>query len=415
MLNSKLLYGMLFTVILVISLPVIACAQPEITAETGLVMDMRNGQVLYSKGADQKMYPASTTKILTALVALKNCSLNETVTVSEKAVMPGGSAVGLQAGECLSVRDILYAMMLSSANDGADALAEHVGGSEKGFVAMMNKEALNLGAKNSHFANPHGLPDPEHYTTARDLAIIARAAMQNPTFRKIVGTYHYRMVRYLPRPVDGIPQVDFVNHNKMIWPSSMFSYQGATGIKTGYTVEAGQCLVVSAQHGERELLSVVMKCQGYDVYKDSKTLLDYGFSAFAPVELVKSGVRMANAQVDGGNDVHVAAVTGKSFYYNFPIDGKVDVTRKVELKKGLQAPVYREDQVGALVFCQGDREIGRVNLLAYNTVKARSLWRWWYVPLAAAVLVLIFATLRVKFLLHRRRIVRRSRANRVRR
>ncbi|KJS14723.1 MAG: hypothetical protein VR69_16830 [Peptococcaceae bacterium BRH_c4b] len=411
MLNSKLLYGMLFTVILVISLPVMACAQPEIAAETGLVMDVDNGQVLFAKGADQKMYPASTTKILTALVALKNCSLNETVTVSEKAVLPGGSAVGLQPGERLSVRDILYAMMLSSANDGADALAEHVGGSEEGFVAMMNQEALNLGATNSHFTNPHGLPDPEHYTTARDLAIIARAAMQNPTFRKIVGTYHYRMERYLPKPVDGIPQVDFVNHNRMIWPSSMFSYEGATGIKTGYTVEAGQCLVVSARRGERELLSVVMKCQGYDVYKDSKTLLDYGFSAFTPAELVKSGVRMANVQVDGGKDDQVAVVTGKSFYYNFPAAGKVNVTRKVELKKDLHAPVYREDRVGALVFYEDNREIGRVSLLAYKTVGASFLWRWWYALLTAAVLLLIFVVLRVKFLLHRRKIVRRSRAS----
>jgi D-alanyl-D-alanine carboxypeptidase (penicillin-binding protein 5/6) len=406
-----ILNGMLFTVLMVIALPVIACAQPEITAGTGLVMDMRNGQVLFGKDAEKKMYPASTTKILTALVVLKNCALDEPVTVSEKAVLPGGSAVGLQPGERLSVQDILYAMMLSSANDGAESLAEHVGGSVEGFAAMMNKEARNLGAANSHFVNPHGMPNAEHYTTAKDLAIIARAAMQNATFRKIVGTYHHRIERNLPKPVDGIPQVDFVNHNRMIWPSSMFYYQGATGMKTGYTVAAGQCLVASARRGDRELLSVVLNSQGYDVYKDTRILLDYGFSAFTPVELVKSGVRMAEVKVDGGKYDNVAAVTGKSFYYNLPAAGKPDVTTKLELKKNLHAPVYREDQVGALVFYQDEKEIGMVSLQAYNMVESKSLWRWWYAPAAAGVLLLVYSLFRLRILLKRRRILRRSRAN----
>ena len=406
-----MLSGIIFTVLLVSIMPVIACARPEITAGAGLVMDMRNGQVLFDKEAEKKMYPASTTKMLTALVVLKNCALDETVTVSEKAILPGGSAVGLQPGERLSVQDLLYAMMLSSANDGAEALAEHVGGSVEGFAAMMNKEAGNLGAANSHFVNPHGMPDSEHYTTAKDLAIIARAAMQNATFRKIVGTYHYRIERNPPKPVDGITQVDFVNHNRMIWPSSMFYYQGATGIKTGYTSVAGQCLVVSSRRGEREMLSVVLNSQGYDVYRDSRALLDYGFSAFIPVELVKSGVRMAEVQVDGGEADIVAAVTGKSFYYNISATGKADVIRKVELKKNLHAPVYREDRIGALVFYQDDREIGRVSLQAYSMVEAGPLWRWWYAPAAAAVLVLAYTLFRLSILRRRRRMLRRSRAN----
>ena len=152
-------------------------------------MDVHTGQILFAKEGMKQMYPASTTKILTAYVTLKHCALDDVVTVSDKAVMPGGSAVGLQAGEKLTVEDILYALLLSSANDGAEALAYHMAGSIEEFAKWMNEEAQNLGAKNSHFVNPHGLPDPNHYVTAEDLAIIARAAMEDPEFRKIVSTY----------------------------------------------------------------------------------------------------------------------------------------------------------------------------------------------------------------------------------
>lgn len=341
----------------VLYFPAAVQAQPEITAEAGLVMDMRNGQVLFAKNADEpRMYPASTTKILTSLIAIKNCSLDEWVTISDDAVLPGGSAVGLQPGEKLTVRDLLYAVMLSSANDGAAALAEHVAGSVDDFAVLMNKEARNLGAEHSNFKNPHGLPDPEHYTTPRDLAIIARAAMQNPTFRKIAGTYHQRIERNLPHPVNGIPQVDFVNHNRMIWPNSMFSYEGATGVKTGYTVDAGQCIVVSARRGEREMLAVVLKSQGYNIYSDAKALLDYGFTAYSPVELVKSGVKVDSVEVGGGQEKSVTAIAGRSFYYNFPVGANIDVTRKIEKNDRERAPVYREDKVGSLVFYEAGKE-----------------------------------------------------------
>lgn len=411
MLTRYNIVGICVTVLIILLFPAAVMAEPVITGEAGLVMDMKNGQILYGKNIDKpRMYPASTTKILTALIAIKYSSLDEMVSVSSRAVMPGGSAIGLQPGEQLLLRDLLYAVMLSSANDGAAAVAEHIGGSIEGFAELMNSEARSLGAKNSHFTNPHGMPDPEHYTTARDLAVIARAAMQNPEFKKIAGTYHYRIKRNLPQPVNGIPQEDFVNHNKMIWPGSVFRYQGATGIKTGYTVDAGQCMVVSARRDERELLAVVLKSQGYNIYHDARALLDYGFSTFVPVEAVKAGETVARADVAGGKEEYVPAVTERGFYYNFPASEKADITRRVELKEDLRAPVYREDRIGRLVFMNGDREIGRVNLVAAHAVEKRSLLRWVYFP-PVLVLILAVVFLWVRKRARRRRIVRRSRFN----
>lgn len=408
MLTKKLLTGVCTTMIILFLFPVVVTAQPEITAEAGLVMDMKNGQILFGKNIDKPgMYPASTTKILTTLIAIKYSGQDEMVTVSSRAVMPGGSAVGLQPGEKMALGDLLYAIMLSSANDGAEAVAEHIGGSIENFAELMNKEARALGAVNSNFTNPHGMPDPDHYTTARDLAVISRAAMQNKTFRKIAGSYHHRIKRNLPRPVDGIPQEDYVNHNKMVWPRSMFRYEGATGIKTGYTVNAGQCIVATALRGERELLAVVLKSQGYNVYHDARALLDFGFSDFEPVEVVKSGTPVTRVEVSGGKEDYVPAVTGRGFYYNFPVSSKVNITRRVEIESDLEAPIFREDRIGSLVFYDGAQELGRVNLLAAHSVEEQPFWRWWHFPTALAMSA---AFLWVRKRTRRRRVVRRSKA-----
>ncbi|MCL6610752.1 MAG: D-alanyl-D-alanine carboxypeptidase [Peptococcaceae bacterium] len=380
--------------------PVEAPAQPEVSAEAAVLMDMKNGQVLYQKNADRRMYPASTTKILTALIAIKRGNLSDMVQVTHEAAATDGSSVGLQEGEYVKLENLLYAMMLSSANDAAEAVAEHIGGSVKGFVELMNSEARALGAVNSHFANPHGLHDPNHYTTAADLALIAREAMKNNIFRKYAGTYSYHFERNLPRPVNGIPQEDFVNLNRLLWPGSAFEYRGATGVKTGYTDEARRCLVSSAERGGRELLAVVMKTENDGIYKDSIALLDYGFHNFKQVLLVEEGAQAGRAIVKNGLEKEVGAVAAGSFYYNVPVNGSTPVEKKISLDGTVEAPVKKGKKLGAMIFVMGGREIGSVDLVADRDVGREPFFRWWY---GAVIMGLLGLFIRARARARRRR------------
>ncbi|MFZ5631887.1 MAG: D-alanyl-D-alanine carboxypeptidase family protein [Bacillota bacterium] len=363
-------------------------AQPEVSAEAAVLMDMQSGQILYQKNMDRRMYPASTTKILTALVAIKKGNFGDRVKVSREACLAGGSHVGLQEDEVLRFEDLLYIIMLASANDAAVAVAEHIGGSVEGFARLMNSEARAIGALNSNFVNPHGLHDPDHYTTAGDLALIAREAMKNSVFREIAGTYHYRVQRVLPRPVNGVPQEDFVNHNKMMWPGSRFEYKGITGIKTGFTDEAGQCLVASASRNGRELLSVVLKTENFGMYKDTVTLLDYGFNEFKQVTLAGRGAVAGRAAVQKGVTEEIGAVTAGEFYYNIPVNDNSTIDKRVLIDRDIVAPVQKGQKVGTMYFVKDGRQIGSIDLVADQDVERKPLSSWWYGPVALVPLYL---------------------------
>ncbi|MFZ5597828.1 MAG: D-alanyl-D-alanine carboxypeptidase family protein [Bacillota bacterium] len=379
-------------------------AQPDVKSEGAILVDMESGQVLYQKNEDERLYPASTTKILTALVVLKRADLAEKARVPREACLTGGSAVGLQEDEILSVNDLLYAMLLSSANDAAETLGIHVGGSEEGFARLMNEEAHAIGAVNSNFVNPHGMPDPNHYTTARDLALIAREAMKNSVFRKIVGTYHYRIERTLPRPVEGIPQVDYVNHNRLLWSGSTYGYEGATGIKNGYTSEAGNCLVASAERNGHELLAVMLNSGAYDVYQDAINLFDYGFNQFNHVVLVEKGAEVGSAGVRRGVEKNIGVLTAEGFCYNIPVGDGQAIENEVNIDKNITAPVEKGQKVGTMRFLKGGEEIGSVDLVADRGVERSPLFRWWYVPVLLLALLLF---LRIQTLLRRRKYMAR--------
>lgn len=382
-------------------------AEPVVSAEAALLMDMQTGQILYQKNIDQKMYPASTTKILTALVALKKGRFGDRVKVSREACMVGGSHVGLQEGELLRFEDLLYITMLPSANDAATALAEYTGGSVDGFARLMNSEARAAGAQNSNFVNPHGLHDPNHYTTARDLALIAREAMKNSVFREIAGTYQYHVDRVLPVPVSGVPQEDFVNHNKMIWPNSVYSYEGMTGIKTGFTDEAGQCLVASASRNGRELLTVVLKTVNQGMYKDTAALLDYGFNEFRQVNMVKRGEVVGRAVVHRGVTGEIGAVASADFHYNVPPGDSPDISKKVEINDKIKAPVRKGQKVGTMAFIKDGRVIGSIDLAADRDVEQKKVFSWWY---GTIILLPLFMLARSRARARRRRYIFRKRS-----
>ena len=243
----------------------VAQAAPQVEAEAAVVMVAGTNQVLYEKNASAIMYPASTTKIMTLITALEKGDPAGIVTVSPRAAAVEGSSLDLRPGDKLTLRNNLTGMMLVSGNDAATAIAEHVAGSVPAFVALMNEKAAKLGATNTHFTNPHGLPDPiNHYTTAYDLALISAYAMQNPNIVKIVSAREAD-ISFLDRKA-----MHVTNTNKLLK-----TYPGINGLKTGYTREAGDCLVAGANRNGVQLIAVVLNDDNR--WTDAAALLDYGF------------------------------------------------------------------------------------------------------------------------------------------
>jgi D-alanyl-D-alanine carboxypeptidase (penicillin-binding protein 5/6) len=249
-----------------------AAGQPIISSETAILMVAGTKQILFEKDSHKIMYPASTTKIMTLITALKRGNLKDSVVVGPGAVGIEGSSLDLRLLDRLSLKELLFGLMLASGNDAAHAVAEHVGGgSYKKFIDWMNEETEKIGALRTHYSNPHGLPDPvNHFTTAYDLALIADAGFKIDGFEKFVST-PYHTVAFQNRTRG----VSLVNTNKLL-----MSYPGANGVKTGVTRAAGRCLVASARRGDLVLIAVVLN-GGANRFKDSAALLDYGFRRLA--------------------------------------------------------------------------------------------------------------------------------------
>ena len=255
----------------------------SISADGGILMDINSGAVLFEKNSHEPYYPASITKILTALIVIENCGLDETVTFSNTAVNtlePNSSILGARAGDTLSVRECLYALLLQSANEVANALAEHCAGSMDAFAEMMNEKAAELGCTDSHFANPSGLNDPDHYVSAYDMALIAKAAFSNPTFVEVDSTTYYDVpAGKLKQYPDGWR---YYAHHRMLRRNDSLYYEGVIGGKTGYTSLAGNTLVTCAERDGMKLVAVVLN--GHQThYSDTKALFDYGFKNFKSV------------------------------------------------------------------------------------------------------------------------------------
>ncbi len=253
---------------------------PQIQGESAIVMEASTGTVLYEKNSHEQCYPASITKIMTILLAVENAGLDEEVTFSQDAVYKTeGSGISRDIDEVMSMRECLYGMMLESANECAYAIAEHVGKDYQDFINMMNDKARELGCKDTHFNNPHGLPDEDHWTCANDIATISRAALQNDIFRMIVNTRRYT----IPPTNKHNEETYLSNHHKMLnnyKGDEQYLYDYCIGGKTGYTSVAGSTLATFAEKDGMTLICVVMKEQGPAHYTDTRTLFDYCFENF---------------------------------------------------------------------------------------------------------------------------------------
>lgn len=251
---------------------------PKVMAETAIVMDMDTEEILYAKGIDEKRAPASTTKILTAMLAIEKVPFETQITFTDEVnnIEAGSTHIGIKPGETLTMKDCAYAILLASANEVSSGVAEYIGTTVPAFVDMMNQRAKELGCTNTHFVNANGLYDENHYTTARDLAIIAKAAFQNETFQEVVKTPYY----IVPKTNITDEERWLNNHHKMILQGSEY-YEGCLGGKTGYTEKAGNTLVTYAERNGRKLVCALLADVNVVAqYTDTKALLDYGFDSF---------------------------------------------------------------------------------------------------------------------------------------
>lgn len=330
-----------------------APSAPNIAAKAAVLIDVGSGQVIYEKNADDRLPMASTTKVMTALVALENGNLSDIVVVPPQASGVEGSSMYLEPGENITLENLLYGLMLWSGNDAAVAIALHIGSTIEGFAQMMNARAKEIGATNTNFTNPNGLPAAEHYTTARDLGLIAAHAMRNPVFRTIVATKQ-RTIGWEGHEYDR----SLTNHNKML-----HRYEGANGIKTGFTKSAGRCLVTGALRDGVQLVSVVLNCS--DMYGESARMLDYGFASLEQVTALTAGQEMGVVPVQNGIEAESITLRAQRDVTATIRKGQSDSIRtEIDLPEAVEAPVTKGQKIGSIRVYIGDVLIDEQDLCA---------------------------------------------------
>ena len=324
-----------------------------VSADSAILIDAGTGRVLYEKQADSQSLIASTTKIMTALVVCEQCNVLDRVRIPKEAVGIEGSSMYLQEGEVLTVQELLYGLMLHSGNDAAIALAIYCGGTVEGFAGLMNDKAHRLGMDHSHFVNPNGLDAPGHYSTARDLAILAAYAMDNPIFAQTVSTKTVKVGNRSLR-----------NHNKLLW-----QVEGADGVKTGYTKAAGRILVSSAARQGRRLIAVTMNDP--DDWKDHKQLLEKGFSGYSVRQIVEKGDCLGMTEIAGGQAGCVALIASESFSYALAPEELPEI--RLTGPGFVYAPVVQGQEAGYAYVCLEDRVIGKIPLIFGQTIEQEQL------------------------------------------
>ncbi len=335
---------------------------PIISAPSSILIDADTGQVLWEKNADTRRFPASTTKILTGLLLAENTRPEDVITCTNKNITKiEPSSLHIKPWEKFTSKDLLYGVMLRSGNDGAVVIAEHLSGSVEKFAERMNVRARELGATSSNFVNPNGLPDPDHYSTARDLALIARGALQNPRFADAVGTPRRR----ISRSIVAQDSLITVKAKRMYYDK----FPGADGVKTGYTRAAGHCFVGSATRDGRRLLSVVLGA-GDSAIGDTIPILSWGFKRFPLVVIARKGLPAGEVRIPFSATGTVPTISDGDLHVTTDAlrPGAAPIT-EIETLPGLQAPIVQGQEVGTLVAKVDGRIIGSVPLLADQAVE----------------------------------------------
>jgi D-alanyl-D-alanine carboxypeptidase (penicillin-binding protein 5/6) len=330
-----------------------------VTAKSALLADAETGEILWQRNPDLRCYPASLTKIMTAVLVLERGNLDDWVTVPKEAAFTGESSMALKEGERVQLKDLLNAILVRSANDACVAAAIHLAGSVEKFVEWMNEKAKELGMTNTHFVNPHGLHHPQHFTTARDLLTLTRYALQNPTFRSIVSQ---REIIISPTNKSALRR--YRNRNKLLE-----LYPGCDGVKTGYTIPAGKCLVASATRNGWQLIAIVLGSQ--DHFADCATLFDHGFNNFVRLILAEKGEKVALLHIPDGKPEWLWATATDSVKVIVP-KAKVGRIKSRLVQGNLRFPIHAGEIVGELIWDIPGASIHKVKLAAAHNLD----WSW---------------------------------------
>lgn len=387
---------------------------PKISyAQSALLMDMESGRVLYSKNLDDRVFPASTTKIMTGILALELGNMDDNVTATYEALKTitlEDSHMGILAGENLTMDQLVKGMLIYSANDAANVIAIQISGSIEAFVDLMNQKAQELGMTGTHFVNPCGSHDDNHYTTARDLAILSKYAMKNEQFREIVKMPIYK----IPATNKYTSERILVNTNLFLGTSrsTYYYYPPATGIKTGHTSQAGYCLVSSASYNDTELLAIVMNCKNVDTkeqaysYIDSKTLFDFGFDNYVNQPVANVGDIVYDSKVyEAKNDMRVAmTVENDISALILNKEGSADnIQTNVNVPEQINSPINKGDVLGTVTYMYNGVPVGETNLVATNSVERNNLLHvfhlilkvitspFFFVPAIILIILILFA------------------------
>ena len=341
----KRMAAVIAALLMIPAVSVNASSPPELSAVSAILMDAESGRVLFEKNAHEKRAIASITKLMTALVAAESGhNLAEKVTILPEWTGIEGSSIYLRSGETVTLETLLYGLMLNSGNDAAVAVASYCAGSVDAFVERMNRCALLLGMKQTHFSNPNGLSEGGHYSTAYDMALLAKACSANNVVAEIVAT---KSITFGTRT--------FTNHNKLLW-----RYEGCTGMKTGFTEAAGRTLVSSAQRNGQTLIAVTLNAP--DDWADHTLLFDYGFESFSRLKLCAEGALYCRVPVHGSLKRFVPVVTESDLY--FPVSDGESIQQSIEMDMLLKAPVEKGAHIGKLTFYLGDSVVAETDLLA---------------------------------------------------
>ena len=348
-------------------------SEPVISSESAVLIEIESGEILYEKNSDRPMFPASTTKIMTALLTLENLNLSDKITVPEDMGPADGSAMYLLPGETFSVRELLDGLLVKSANDAAVLLARTISGDTDKFAILMNQRAKEIGCKNTHFANPNGLHNPNHTISAYDMALIAREAMKNEILKSIVSQVNVTLNETAQTPEKRY----FRNTNRFLWSESKIilnneyipiKYDVVDGIKTGYTGEAGNCLVSSGEKNGIRVISVIFKSQGYEVYRDSRILLDYGFDNFEKKALISKNTVLGTHPIKYSAQGSLEYGTKDDYIIPY-IKSKLPVYNTKIVINDIDLPIVKDDLVGKIII-SNDKVTKELNLYAMNHVES---------------------------------------------
>lgn len=412
--TNCLLFFMLFT-LLMSSISFAADDNLNLVGEGVLLMDYDSNRILYEKNSNERLYPASTTKIMTAILAIELGKMNDIVEVDEEIIkLTDGSHIALDYDERMKFEDLLNGLMVASANDAALAIAKHLSGSIDGFVGLMNAKAKELGAMNTNFVNPNGLHDDNHYTTASDLYLIARYAMENETFRQYASKSQYTIP-----PTNKKTEARLLHTtNKFLYGNERMDldgslvpikYNGIKGIKTGTTPEAKNCLVSFAERDGKKMISIVLKSQGKQVYADTVKLFDYGFNNFNPTFLGHSNEFIENLNIENGSLPYASTVLNKDVYYLLKTDEENRIEKNLKFKDKIVPPISKGQVLGVAEYYLDGNLIAKEDIISTIDVKAvpknnimEFLLEKWYI-----FLIILLIIIRGLFLLRKRKYRRR--------